>query len=246
LQHPNIVGVYEVGFEGDVPFFSMELVEGGSLHAKLAGQPQPPGQAALVETLARAVDYAHLHGVVHRDLKPGNVLLTADNVPKVADFGLVRLEQETPADASGEANTQQRAPAGRNGLTVSGAIVGTPSYMAPEQAQGKNREVGPPADVYALGAVLYECLTGRPPFRSDSPLDTLVQVLTEEPVPPTRLNPKVPRDLETICLMCLYKHPARRYPCAADLADDLGRFQRKEPIRARPVGVLERGWRWAR
>jgi WD40 repeat protein/tRNA A-37 threonylcarbamoyl transferase component Bud32 len=237
LQHPNIVQVYEVGFEQDVPFFSLELVEGGTLHRKLSGTPQPPRQvAALVETLARAVQYAHEHGVIHRDLKPANVLLTAEGLPKIADFGLARVEQ----------SGRDEAPPERGGLTATGAVLGTPSYMAPEQAQGKSKEVGPVADVYALGAVLYEMLTGRPPFRAETPLDTLLQVVAEEPVPPRRLNPGVPSDLETVCLKCLQKTPGRRYASAAELADDLGRWLRGEAIRARAVGAVERGVRWGR
>jgi serine/threonine-protein kinase len=233
LQHPNIVQVHEVGDLEGVLFFSMELMQGGSLHERLAGAPQPSRQAAaLVEALARAIHYAHERGVVHRDLKPANVLLTAEGTPKVADFGLARLEQT---------EGMQQA-----GLTASGVIVGTPSYMAPEQAAGKSKEVGPAADIYALGAVLYECLTGRPPFRAETPLDTLAQVVAEEPVSPRRLNAKVPCDLETICLKCLHKEPHKRYPTAAEMADDLQRFQQGEPVRARPVALPERCWRWCR
>jgi serine/threonine-protein kinase len=170
LQHPNIVQIHEVGQQAGAPFFSLEFVDGGSLAQKLRGQPLPGRQAAeLVETLARAVHHAHQRGVVHRDLKPANVLLMADGTPKVTDFGLAkRLE-------------------GDAGQTQSGAVMGTPSYMAPEQAAGKGKEVGPPADVYALGAILYECLTGRPPFRGETLMATLQQVLTEEPVPPSRV-----------------------------------------------------------
>ncbi len=229
LQHPGIVQVYEVGEAGGLPFFSLEFVSGGSLDRKARGTPLPAREAAaLTEALARAVHYAHEHGVVHRDLKPANVLLTADGQPKVTDFGLAkRLDRA-------------------DGQTQSGAVMGTPSYMAPEQAAGRAREVGPAADVYALGAVLYELLTGRPPFKAATPLDTVLQVLKEEPVPPSRFQPKVPRDLETVCLKCLQKEPARRYASAAALAEDLGRWLAGEPIHARPVGGAERLWRWCR
>jgi serine/threonine protein kinase len=207
----------------------MELCEGGSLAEGLRknGSMPPPEAARLVETLARAIDGAHRHGIVHRDLKPANVLLAADGTPKITDFGLAKNLEEA-------------------GQTHSGAVLGTPSYMAPEQAQGKSREIGPAVDVYALGGMLYECLTGRPPFQSDTPMDTLLQVIGHEPVPPSRLQPKVPRDLETICLKCLRKDPAHRYRTAADLADDLRRFQNGEPILARPVGLAERAAKWVR
>jgi WD40 repeat protein/predicted Ser/Thr protein kinase len=229
LQHPNIVQVYEVGEADRRPYFAMEFVDGGNLDKKLAGTPLPPAEAArLAETLARAMHYAHERGIVHRDLKPANVLLAADGTPKVTDFGLAkRLD-------------------GGAGVTASGAIVGTPSYMAPEQARGKGKEVGPAADVYALGAILYELLTGRPPFKAETPLDTLTQVLAEEPVPPRRLLPKVPRDLETICLKCLAKAPAKRYASAGDLAEDLRRYQVGEAVAARAVGTWELAARWVR
>jgi WD40 repeat protein/tRNA A-37 threonylcarbamoyl transferase component Bud32 len=227
LQHPGIVQIYEVGEQDGLPFFSLELIEGGSLADKLAGMPLPPGEAAaLLEPLARAVQAAHERGIIHRDLKPANVLLTAAGAPKVTDFGLAK-----------------RVEVGGN-LTATGAVLGTPSYMAPEQASGDGRRVGPAADVYALGALLYECLTGRPPFQGPTPVDTLLQVVSEEPVPPSRLQPKVPRDLETICLKCLHKDPARRYESAAAVADDLARFQAGQPIRARPSTTPERVLKW--
>jgi formylglycine-generating enzyme required for sulfatase activity len=228
LQHPHIVQIHEVGDHGGLPFFSLEFCPGGSLEKKLAGTPLPPGEAAaLVETLARAMQAAHEKGVIHRDLKPANVLLAEDGTPKITDFGLAKKLDEV-------------------GQTATGSVMGTPSYMAPEQAGGKSAEIGPAADIYALGAILYECLTGRPPFKAASPLDTILQVVTDEPVPPRQLNAQVPADLETICLKCLSKEPARRYASAEELANDLQRFQASEPIRARPVGAVERTWKWAR
>jgi serine/threonine protein kinase len=229
LQHPNIVQIYEVGEHDGLPYFSLEFVDGGSLARQLGGAPQPAARAAeLTEGLARSVHYAHERGIVHRDLKPANVLLTADGAPKVTDFGLAK---QIDSDS---------------GQTHSGAVMGTPSYMAPEQAEGKIKEVGPLADLYALGAILYECLTGRPPFKGESLYDTLEQVRTQEPVPPSRLQGKVPRDLEIICLKCLRKEPHKRYASAAELADDLRRFRSGEPIRARPVPAWERALKWAR
>ncbi len=229
LQHPNIVQVYEVGEHDGLPFFSLEFCDGGSLAAQLAGTPRQPAEAArIVLTLAQAMHAAHQRGVIHRDLKPANVLLTADGTLKITDFGLAkRLDDDS-------------------GQTKSGAILGTPSYMAPEQAQGRLQDIGPATDVYALGAILYELLTGRPPFRAATALDTVLQVLSVEPVPPTQLQPGVPRDLETVCLKCLHKEPKKRYGSALELAEDLGRFGRGEPVTARPVGRLERTWRWCR
>ncbi len=235
LQHPNIVQIHEIGSHEGHPYFSLEFCPGGSLADRLDGTPLPAQQAAqMVETLARAIQAAHQAGVVHRDLKPANVLLTADGTLKVTDFGLAKKLDEAV------------------GQTASGAIMGTPSYMAPEQAEGKGKEVGPAADVYALGAILYELLTGRPPFRAASPLETLIQVVIDEPAPPRRLQSGTPKDLETICLKCLRKEPAARpgsagrYVSALALAEDLRRFQAGEPILARPAGSVERVVKWVR
>jgi serine/threonine protein kinase len=258
LQHPNIVPIYEVAEHQGQPYFSMEFIDGGSL-AQVVGSGQwavdnkdtPRRVAELIETLARATHYAHQHGIVHRDLKPSNILLQknpttdcTDNTdkkfgdypchpcdpwfPKIADFGLAkRLD-------SGTAGTQ------------TGVILGTPNYMAPEQAAGQAKAIGPATDVYALGAILYEMFTGRPPFQGETPLETVQQVREQDVVPPRRLRPAVPRDLDTICLKCLRKEPGRRYASAQALAEDLRRFQNGEPILARPVGLWERGVKWAR
>jgi WD40 repeat protein len=247
LHHPNIVQVFDIGDAGGRPYFALEYIEKGSLAKYLRSEPQPlPAILTLIETLARAVAYAHQCGIIHRDLKPANILLGAKEkgrstkedscaivldssyVPKITDFGLAKR-----LDAGGmELHSEE--------------VLGTPSYMAPEQAGANKREIGPATDVYALGAILYEMLTGRPPFKGTTSLDTLVQVLHEEPVPPGRLRPKLPRDVDTICLKCLEKDPARRYVSASALADDLRRCRRGDPIEARPVSVLERGWKWVR
>jgi WD40 repeat protein len=229
LQHPHIVQIYAIGACQGLPYFALEFCGGGSLAQKLDGTPWPPAKAAsLLEQLARAVHAAHQRHIIHRDLKPANVLLTSDGTPKVTDFGLAKK-----LDAA-------------EGPTRSGAIMGTPAYMAPEQAGGQSKAIGPAADVYALGAILYELLTGRPPFRAATDLDTILQVVSDEPVPPTRLVRTVPRDLETICLKCLQKEPAKRYATAADLAEDVRRFSAGEPIAARPVGPVGRLLRWRR
>lgn len=248
LRHPNIVQIYEVGTHGKQPYMALELMEGGSLAKALGGRPMPPRPAAaLVETLARAVEYAHGQGIVHRDLNPANVLLGNSECgmrnsglhsefriphsafqPKVSDFGLARhLSHDSR-------------------LTQTGHVMGTPSYMAPEQVRGRADEVGPPTDIYALGAILYETLAGRPPFQAPTTLEVMNQVAEREPVPPSHLFPGVPRDLEVICLKCLEKTPARRYPSAAAVADDLRRFLDGRPIQARRVATVERAWRWAK
>jgi serine/threonine protein kinase len=247
MRHPNIVQVYEVGEHQGRPYFAMELVEGGGLDQYIVGQPQPASQAAdLVRTLALAIQHAHTQQIVHRDLKPANVLILdlrsqiADSsdeatvfqsaisnfksaIPKITDFGLAkRLDSDSTA------------------WTQDGAILGTASYMAPEQAAGRVRDIGPAVDIYALGAILYELLTGRPPFQADSWNLFLQQVLHDEPAPPTRSHPDVPRDLETVCLKCLEKEPGQRYASAGELADDLGRFLEGKPVVAVPLGETER------
>jgi tetratricopeptide (TPR) repeat protein len=229
LQHPHVVQIHEVGMHQGRSFCALELIDGGSLDRRWARTPQPAGQTAeLIETLARAVHAAHTQGIVHRDLKPANVLVTLDGVPKITDFGLAKRLDLGPGD------------------TKSNMIMGTPSYMAPEQGQGLSKTVGPAADVYALGAILYEGLTGRPPFKGESALETLHQVLSQEPVTVRALQPKVPGDLETICLKCLRKEPGKRYASALDLAEDLRRFRNGEPIAARQTPAWERTVKWAR
>ncbi len=223
LGHPNIVQVHEVGDLDGLPYFTMEYVEGGSLALKLADTPLPTREAAaLLATLAEAVQFAHQSGIVHRDLKPANVLLTTAGTPKIGDFGLARRLNGGPS------------------VTRTGTALGTPSYMAPEQARGDRGAAEPPTDTYALGAILYELLTGRPPFRAETAEETLRQVLSEDPVPPSRLNGMVPRDLETVCLKCLQKEPRFRYQSAGALARDLHRFLNGEAVAARPVGIFYR------
>ena len=229
LKHPNIVQIHEVGGDQGLSFLSLEYVEGGSLSGRLRGAPFLPREAArLIACLAGAVDYAHQHGIVHRDLKPGNIFLDGDGTPKIGDFGLAKRLEST------------------SDQTKTGEILGTPRYMAPEQAGGVTKNVGPACDIYALGAILFELLTGRPPFRGRDPVDTVMLVLSAEPVAPRKLHPKIPRDLETICLKCLEKKPSARYASAQELADDLQRFLADEPIHARPASVWDRGRKWAR
>ena len=258
LQHPNIVRLYEIGEHDGCPFLAMEYLDGEALDSRLRRERLPhEASARLIEILARAVHCAHLRGIVHRDLKPGNVILSRDSapsrsertlvdthstantstlalrdsflgIPKLLDFGLAkRLEGET--------------------CTRDGSVVGTPNYMAPEQAEGKVSAIGPATDVWALGAILYECLAGKAPFVGDTLVGTLLLVQNEEPVPPSRLGGhRLPHDLEVICLKCLQKDPKKRYETAEALADDLRAFLAREPIKARPVGVGERAWKWAR
>jgi tetratricopeptide (TPR) repeat protein len=233
LPHPHIARLLDGGTTDDGrPYFVMEYIDGEPLDRYCDRQQlSTQERLRLLQAVCEAVQYAHARQVIHRDLKPSNVLVTAEGTPRVTDFGLAKRLASSP---------------GMPGSTPSGAILGTPSYMAPEQAAGKGNEIGVASDVYALGAILYELLVGRPPFRAETPLDTLLQVLSEEPVPPGRLHPKLSRDLETICLKCLNKEPHKRYPSAAALADDLGRFLKGEPIHARPVGQAERLLRWCR
>ena len=229
LDHPGIVPIYEVGQHEGQHYFSMGFVEGESLAQRLATGPLPPREAAaLLVKVAQAIEYAHQRGVIHRDLKPANILIDANGNPRVTDFGLAKKVEDD------------------SGLTGSGQIMGTPSYMPPEQAGGKRGDVGPAADVYALGATLYALVTGRPPFQAATAMDTVLMVLSDEPVPPRRLNVSTPQDLETIILKCLQKEPAKRYASAAALAEDLRRFQNGEPIVARPVPAWERAVKWVR
>jgi tetratricopeptide (TPR) repeat protein len=254
LSHANIVQIYETGEHEGRPYFSLELVDGGSLDQRiLESPPSPRAAASFIETLARTMAVAHERGIVHRDLKPANILLAkigsqssivksrdsdsnslpADHwsrstIPKIADFGLAKQVDDDSSQ------------------TKSGTIMGTPSYMAPEQASGKNREIGPAADIYSLGAILYELLVGRPPFKAGNPIDTIRQVIEQEPIPPRQLEPRVPHDLETICLKCLEKDQERRFSSASELADDLRRFVEGDPIQARPTPAWERAWKWAK
>jgi WD40 repeat protein len=231
LEHRNIVRVYDRGEYRGLPYFVMEYCPGGSLATKVGDRPMPPREAAaIVEQLARGVAAAHASNILHRDLKPDNVLFSTDGTPKISDFGLAKR-----FDDSGDAAT---------GITLSGVIMGTPSYMAPEQAAGDSKRVGPAADVYSLGAILCKLITGRPPFFAASPAETIRQVIAGDPVSPSQLVPAMPRDLVTICMKCLQSSPARRYASATELADDLCRFLGSRPIQARPVGNLERAVKW--
>jgi tetratricopeptide (TPR) repeat protein len=229
LRHPNILQIYDIGEADGLPYVALELLEGGSLAEKLHGTPLPPRKAAeWMVPMAMAMDTAHRAGIVHRDLKSVNILFTADGVPKVTDFGLAkRLEVD-------------------EGHTHTGQVMGTPSYMAPEQARGDTKNVGPPADIYALGAILYEMLTGRPPFKGVSAMDTVKQVIEVEPVAPSRVQYRVPQDLETICLKCLQKEVRKRYATAKDMADDLNRYLTGEPIKARRTPPIERAIKWVK
>ncbi len=229
LKHPNIVSIHEVGSHKGQHYFSMDFVDGENLAEYTRGKPLPALQAAtIVKLIAAAIHYAHQRGVLHRDLKPSNILMDAEGRPHVTDFGLAKL-------------------IGRDSmLTQSGAFLGTPSYTSPEQAAGRQDQVGPHSDVYSLGAILYELLTGRPPFQSSNSVQTLRQVMEVDPVAPKRLNVSVPPDLDTICMRCLEKSPHRRYHAAGELAEELGRFLNHEPIHARPAGLFRTVAGWAR
>ena len=226
LDHPGIVPIYEVGEQTGQHYFSMGYVPGKSLAEQIMDGPLPPREAAVcIEKLAEAVAFAHERGVIHRDLKPGNVFLDQNGEPKVTDFGLAKRV------------------GGEGDLTASGQVLGTPSYMPPEQASGKIDEITPRSDVYSLGAVLYASVTGRPPFQAANTLDTLMQVIEHEPVSPRVVNADVPQDLATICLKCLEKDPRKRYASASAVAEELGRYLRGEPIVARRISAVDRAWR---
>ena len=229
LQHPNIVAVHEVGVHEGQDFFAMDYVAGPSLAQLVGRQPLPARRAAgYLKAIAEAIHYAHERGILHRDLKPSNILIDAQDQPRVMDFGLAKRFE------------------GESMMTFTGQVLGSPSYIPPEQAVGKRGKVSRQSDVYALGATLYHLLTGRPPFQGETATDTLQQVLNTEPLAPRLLNPHIPHDLETICLKCLEKEPARRYPTAQALAEELGRFLEGKPVQARPVGRLAKAGRWCR
>ena len=232
LHHPNIVAIHEVGFCEGQHFIAMDYVEGQCLSALIRGTPLPERRAAgYVKTIAEAIHHAHEHGILHRDLKPANVLIDTEDQPRVTDFGLAKR-----FDPSGE----------QSAITLAGQVLGSPNYMPPEQATGKRGTVSRRSDVYALGAILYHALTGRPPFIGEGLAETMQQVLNVEPLSPRVLNPRVTRDLETVCLKCLEKEPGKRYATAQLLAQELGRFLEGKPVLARPVGRLAKAWRWCR
>ena len=229
MHHPNVVQIRHIGETGGLPFFELEFLEGGSLDRRLNGTPWPARRAAeLVSQVAAGVAKAHRQGIVHRDLKPGNILLAADGTPKVSDFGAAKSLGDD------------------SGFTKTDSIMGSPGYMSPEQAEGKNKNVGPLADVYALGAILYELLTGRPLFRGATALETLEQVKATEPVPPSRMVPGLSRDLETIALKCVQKEPGKRDASTALLIDDLSRFLERTADPARRISTVELGWCWCK
>jgi WD40 repeat protein/serine/threonine protein kinase len=238
LRHPHIIQIYEIGESEGKPFIALEYLDGGTLRQRCSQPQEPRSAASLVLTLAEAIHVAHRQGITHRDLKPGNVLFTRDGVPRITDFGLAKLDPGQTGDGEGGLSSSPR--------TQTGQVVGTPHYMAPEQADGQFGQIGPATDTYALGAILYELLTGRPPFDGPTPLEIVRHMLSEEVLSPSRLQPRLPRDLVTICLKCLEKEPQRRYTSAAALAEDLRRFLNREPIHARPLSRAGRLWRWCR
>src|SRR5216117_2655301 len=227
LEHPGIVPIHEVGERDGSCYFSMKFIEGGQLDEVVRREPMPIRRAVeLIAKLARTVHYAHEHGILHRDIKPGNILLDAKGEPHLTDFGLARLIES------------------ESSVTHTLDVLGTPSYMAPEQAIGNNAAVSSVTDVYGLGAVLYQLLTGQPPFAGGTTYETIKLLLDSDPKPPRLLNPKIDSDLSTICLKCLEKDPKRRYPSALDLAEDLERWLKYEPIVARHTGIVARGGKW--
>ncbi|MCX6632914.1 MAG: serine/threonine-protein kinase [Candidatus Solibacter sp.] len=234
LQHPNIVAIHEVGFCEGQHFIAMDYVEGQPLSALIRGSPLPARRAAsYVKTIAEAIHYAHEHGILHRDLKPANVLIDANDQPRVTDFGLAkRLDDSQLSTLDSQ-------------LTITGQVLGSPNYMPPEQATGKRGTLSRRSDVYALGAILYHALTGRPPFAGESVAETVQRVVYDEPVSPRLLSPGVPRDLDTVCLKCLEKEPGKRYTTAQMLAEELGRFLEGQPVHARPVSRPAKVWRWS-
>ncbi len=253
LKHPNIVAIHEIGEHDGQPYFSMDYIQGHNLADLVRDNPLSAKRAAeCVQTMARAIHYAHSRGVLHRDLKPANVILDLEGQPHLTDFELAKRmvgTRSTASDLSSEMITDavERVPTNiEDDLTLTGQILGSPGYMSPEQASGQRGAIGPPGDIYSLGAILYHLLTGRAPFAGDSLTETLRQVADNEPVSPRLLNPSVPRDLDTICLKCLEKTPSRRYATAQDLSEELGRFLRDEPIQARPLSKVARSWRWCR
>jgi serine/threonine protein kinase len=254
LRHPNIVAIHEVGEHEGQQYFSMDYIEGKNLAVAISdlriANYDFRRAAHWMKTVAEAIQFAHERGILHRDLKPSNVLLDADDAPHITDFGLakrVERQRELRVESSpSPLGSTTRHSTLDPQLTLTGQVLGSPNYMPPEQASGRRGGVGPASDVYGLGAILYHLVSGRPPFGGATITETLRQVAEREPVAPRLLTPGLPPDLETICLKCLEKEPARRYPSAQELAEELGRFLRDEPIRARPVSRREKVWRWCR